>query len=538
MFYGADRQVTGSCHGISVNGRQALVDCGLCQGGDNAYGQEFAFEPARVDCVIVTHAHIDHSGRLPLLVKQGFAGSIYATEATCSLLEIMLRDSARIQEAEAGWKSRKNKRAGGEEEPPMYSMRDVEDVLRRTVECKYGQVVKPFAGLEFRFTDAGHLFGSAFAEVWLTENGERKKIVFSGDIGNLNQPIIKDPQYIKEADFVVMESTYGYKNHEPSSGGAEDLAKIIGDTLSRGGNVIFPAFAVGRTQELLYLFREIKERGLAGSASGFPVYVDSPLASAATKIYDVDLGSATEYLDDDALSILRSGRSPLQFEGLHIIESSAQSKLLNDDRTPKVIISSSGMCEAGRIRHHLKHNLWRRECSVVFTGFQAEGTLGRTLVDGAARRVTIYGEQISVAARIYSFRNLSAHADKTGLLTWIGAFDPRPEHVFVVHGEAANCLAFTGTLTDMGYSATAPAYTAVYEAIAREYISEGREPVRASPSGARGAPDRESPAYRKLASAGRRLLDVISRNRGGTNKDLAKFTAQIDELADKWNRID
>ncbi|MDR1298704.1 MAG: MBL fold metallo-hydrolase [Oscillospiraceae bacterium] len=532
MFYGADRQVTGSCHGISVNGRQALVDCGLCQGGDNGYVQDFAFEPARIDCVIVTHAHIDHSGRLPLLVKQGFSGIIYATDATCSLLEIMLRDSARIQEAESGWKSRKNKRAGGGDEPPMYSMRDVEDVLRRLIPCKYGQSVKPFDGLEFRFTDAGHLFGSAFAEVWLTEDGESKKAVFSGDIGNLDQPIIRDPQYIKEADFVIMESTYGYKNHEASSGGAEDLAKIIDDTLSQGGNVIFPAFAVGRTQELLYLFREIKERGLAKSVPDFPVYVDSPLASAATKIYDVDLGAAGEYLDDDALAILRSGRSPLQFKNLHIIESSAQSKLLNDDRTPKVIISSSGMCEAGRIRHHLKHNLWRRECAVVFTGFQAEGTLGRTLVDGAVRRVTIYGEQISVVARIFSFRNLSAHADRAGLLKWIGAFEPLPEHVFVVHGEAANCLAFTDTLTDMGHAATAPKYTAVYDAIAGRYINEGRDPGRAPRAGS------ETPAYRRLTAAGRRLLDVISRSRGGTNKDLAKFAGQIDELADKWNRID
>jgi metallo-beta-lactamase family protein len=534
MFYGADRQVTGSCHGVEANGKRALVDCGMYQGSDNGSERDFAFEPGRIDCVIITHAHIDHSGRLPLLVKQGYGNKIYATDATCRLLDIMLRDSARIQEAEASWKSRKNKRAGSREEEPEYTVKDVEDVLALLVPCKYGEMIKPFEGMEFRFTDAGHLLGSAFVEMWLSEGGACKKIVFSGDIGNLDQPIIKDPQYIDQADVVVMESTYGYKNHEPSSGGAEDLAKIIDSTLSQGGNVIFPAFAVGRTQELLYLFREIKERGLVRRSPDFPVYVDSPLASAATKIYDVDTAQAREYLDSDALAILRAGGNPLRFGNLHIIENSEESKLLNGDRTPKVIVSSSGMCEAGRIRHHLKHNLWRRECAVVFTGFQAEGTLGRTLVDGVARRVTIYGEQISVQCRIFSFRNLSAHADRDGLLKWIDAFEPKPERVFVVHGEAGNCLMFTKTLGDLGYSASAPKYAAVYDAVAGAYIYEGRDPVRTSR--AQDAANRETPAYRKLVNAGHRLMEVIARNRGGANKDLNRFAEQIVSLSDKWER--
>jgi metallo-beta-lactamase family protein len=534
MFYGADRQVTGSCHGVEVNGKRALVDCGMYQGSDNGSEQDFAFEPSRIDCVIITHAHIDHSGRLPLLVKSGYGGSIYATDATCSLLGIMLRDSARIQEAEAGWKSRKNKRSGSREEEPEFTVRDAERVLELLVPCKYGDMIRPFDGMEFRFTDAGHLLGSAFAEMWLSEGGARKKIVFSGDIGNLDQPIIKDPQYIKRADIVVMESTYGYKNHEPSVGGAADLAKIIDGTLARGGNVIFPAFAVGRTQELLYLFREIKERGLVKSAPDFPVYVDSPLASAATRIYDVDPSAAREYLDAAALAILTAGVSPLRFGNLHIIETSEESKLLNDDRTPKVIVSSSGMCEAGRIRHHLKHNLWRRECAVVFTGFQAAGTLGRTLVDGVVRRVTIYGEQISVQCRVFSFRNLSAHADRDGLLKWIGAFAPKPERVFVVHGEASNCVAFAETLGGLGHSASAPKYAAVYDVSAGAYVYEGRDPVRTSR--AETAASRETPAYRKLVNAGHRLMEVIARNRGGANKDLTRFAEQIVSLSDKWER--
>jgi metallo-beta-lactamase family protein len=532
MFYGADRQVTGSCHGVEVNGKRALVDCGMYQGSDNGGEQDFAFNPARVDCVIVTHAHIDHSGRLPLLVKQGYKKNIYATDATCRLLSIMLRDSARIQEMDAGWKSRKNKRAGGRAETPLYTTADAEAVLEFLTPCKYGETIAPFDGMRFRFADAGHLLGSAFVEMWLTEGDMTKKAVFSGDIGNLNQPIIRDPQYIGQADIAVMESTYGYKNHEASTGSAEDLAKIIDHTLSQGGNVIFPAFAVGRTQELLYLFRDIKERGLVRSAPDFPVYVDSPLASAATRVYDVDPEDAREYLDDEALAILRGGKSPLRFDDLRIVESSGESKALNDDRTPKVIVSSSGMCEAGRIRHHLKHNLWRQECAVVFTGFQAQGTLGRVLVDGVKRRVTIYGDQISVQCRIFSFRNLSAHADRDGLLKWAAAFEPKPERIFVVHGEAANCEAFTDALRSLGYAASAPKYAAIYDAATGEYIYEGRDAARTP----RDAVNAESPAYKKLTNAGRRLLEVIARNRGGANRDLTRFTEQIDALSDKWDR--
>ena len=530
MFYGAAREVTGSCHGVEINGKKILVDCGMHQGSDNGFGQSFAFNPAEIDYVIVTHAHIDHSGRLPLLVKNGFAGQIYATGATCELLQIMLRDSAHIQEVEAGWKNRKNKRAGDEGTQPLYTVQDAENVFEYLIPCRYNTKISVGEGVKIRFTDAGHLLGSAFVEMWLTESGETKKIVFSGDIGNIDQPIIRDPQPVAGADIAIMESTYGDRNHEPAAENIGDLAAVIDRTIGMGGNVIIPAFAVGRTQEVLYFLREIKERGLVKSDPNFPVYLDSPLASAATKIYSGDLGG---YLDDDALAVIKAGNRPLHFDGLRIIESADESKLLNDDRTPKVIISSSGMCEAGRVRHHLKHNLWRPESAVVFTGFQARGTLGRILVDGLVPRVKLFGEEIAIACSIHSFRSMSAHADQAGLINWVGMFDPPPERVFVVHGEAEICTAFTAMLGERGYDAVAPKYTAIYDLLTGETVFEGRDPiVRTDTDYAR----RESPVYQRLLRAGTRLLEVITRNRSGANKDLAKFADQVDSLSNKWDR--
>ena len=531
MFYGAAREVTGSCHGAEVNGKRILVDCGLHQGSDNGFGQNFAFHPSEIDRVVVTHAHIDHSGRLPLLVKQGFKGRIYATEPTCELLQIMLRDSAHIHEIEAGWRSRKQKRAGDNAEQPLYTMEDAERVFPMLVPCKYNKIIDTGDGASIRFIDAGHLLGSAYVEMFMKEGRVTKKVVFSGDIGAPNHPMIRDPEYINQADFVVMESTYGDRTHEPTFDNVAELAKVIEATLPKGGNVICPAFAVGRTQELLYNIREIKERGLVPSCPDFPVFLDSPLASAATKVYS---GDNAGYLDDEAAAMIRAGVRPLWFEGLSIVETSDESKQLNNDMTPKVIISSSGMCDAGRVRHHLKHNLWRRECAVVFTGFQANGTLGRILVDGAISPVSLFGEEIAVRCRIYNFRTMSAHADNEGLMKWIGAFDPKPEKVFVVHGEQDTCMAFTTRLVEEGHRAIAPKYSAIYDIMADETVYEGRDLIR------RGTPEyyerRESPVFQRLVLAGTRLLEIINRNKGGTNKDLAKFADQVDTLANKWNR--
>ena len=542
-FYGADREVTGSCHGIECNGKRIIIDCGMVQGRDDDRGQDFPFEPNKIDYVIITHAHIDHTGRLPLLVRQGYRNKIFATGATVELMNIMLRDSAHIQEFEAGWATRKNKRAGKKPEEPLYTMQDAEDALKLTVSLKYGQIVNLDENISFRMTDAGHLLGSAFVELWLTENGETKKIVYSGDIGNSGKPIIRDPQYVTEADIAVMESTYGDRNHPANDDTIEELAKIIDKTLSMGGNVVFPSFAVGRTQELLYSIREMKERKLIKSKPDFKVFVDSPLGSAATKIYEGDLKG---YLDDETIAVIESGKKYLSFDGLNITATSEESKALNLMTEPKVIISSSGMCEAGRIRHHLKYNLWRPECAIVFVGFQAQGTLGRIIMDKAANSVKLFNEEVAIRAQIYSFQGLSSHADRDGLLKWIRAYSPKPEKVFVVHGEEGVADLFTETLKSEGFDAFTPKYTAVYDVLTKQLVFEGIEPEEAKPLRSweedvtfkRKAklPKKESPVYQRLHTAGLRLLDVISRNYGGSNKDLAAFTDQIYTLIKKWDR--
>ncbi|HHV33056.1 MAG: MBL fold metallo-hydrolase [Ruminococcaceae bacterium] len=529
LFYGADKEVTGSCHCLLVNGKRILIDCGLQQGADEDDNHRLPFYATQIDYVLVTHAHIDHSGRLPLLVKNGYSGKMFATRATCNLLSIMLRDSAHIQEMDAINENRKGRRAGREPEEPIYTVEDAQETMSRMVPCSYGEMVELCEGVRFRFADAGHLLGSASVELWLTERGVTRKIVFSGDIGNTNQPIIRDPQYIDEADYVVMESTYGDRDHEEVEDYIPVLAELFDRTLADGGNVVIPSFAVGRTQELLYYIREIKERGLVKSNPDFPVYVDSPLAVEATKIYSGDL---TGYADEETIRLIQSGFRPISFSNLNVCSTVEESRALNEDRTPKVIISSSGMCEAGRIRHHLKHNLWRPECAVVFVGYQANGTLGRMLLEGT-KKVKLFGEEIAVQAHIYNFRALSAHADKTGLLKWIKAYRQKPQRVFVVHGEQEVCEAFTQQLRVLGFPAYAPNFDAVYDLIGNQVLEEGLEPdVRHGEK-----KDRKfSAPFARLMEAGKRLILVIKKNEGCSNKDLAKFTDQIISLCDKWDR--
>ena len=528
-FFGAAKAVTGSCHCVECGGKKILVDCGLQQGRDERDNRELDFNAGYIDDVIVTHAHIDHSGRIPLLVKQGFTGNIYCTRLTGELLSIMLRDSAHIQESDAQWQNQKGKRAGRELVEPLYTVADAEAALSHVVTCEYGDVLEIEPGVKVRFTDAGHLLGSSSAEVWLTEGDQTRKIVFSGDIGNRDQPIIRDPQYIREADYVLTESTYGDRNHDmeedPEYTGR--LAAIIDETLGQGGNVIIPSFAVGRTQELLYFIREMREQHMVKSVPKFPVYVDSPLAGEATKIFSGDLHG---YLDEQAIEALRGG-ALFRFPGLNITETSEESKNLNLDRTPKVIISASGMCDAGRIRHHLKHNLWRRECTVVFVGYQGEGTLGRRLLDGV-KSVKLFGEEIAVKARIVNFQGLSSHADRNGLLRWIGAFEPKPKEVFVVHGDKDVTEIYAQTLRERGFSAHSANYEEVYDLLAWLTVAPGIVP-ESKPA---YAADSASPAYRRLEESGRRLMEVIAHNRGGANKDLAKFADQLRALIDKWDR--
>ncbi len=344
-----------------------------------------------------------------MLIKQGFQGRILTTRLTAQLLEIMLLDSAHIQEQDAEWKNRKGERSGAPRTEPLYTVADAERVPEFLDTCEYGQFIHLCDGVDLEFTDAGHLLGSSFIAMDLTENGVKKSIVFSGDIGNINQPVIRDPVQITGADYVVMESTYGDRNHPEQWGYTDNLAKIIDRTMARGGNVIIPSFAVGRTQELLYFIREIKEEHMVSSCPDFPVYIDSPLAKKATSIFDSDLRG---YMDHDAVWLVRKGTNMFRFPNLHLTESSEESKALNEDPTPKVIISASGMCDAGRIRHHLKHNLWRPECTVLFVGYQGEGTLGRSLLEGA-KSVKLFGEEISVQAHLENFTGLSSAASTT-----------------------------------------------------------------------------------------------------------------------------
>ena len=532
-FYGADKEVTGSCHCVDAAGQRFLVDCGLQQGRDERDGNRLPFNTAAVDFVIVTHAHVDHSGRLPCLIRNGFRGKIYATSATCRLLSIMLRDSAHIQEMDAETENRKDRRAGRDPVEPLYTTEDAEKTLKYLVPCEYGEKINPAPGITFSFVDAGHLLGSASAEVWLTEQNVTKKIVFSGDIGSRHQPIIRDPQYITEADYVVMESTYGDRDHEHVDDYTPKIAEVIERTMARGGNVVIPSFAVGRTQELLYFLREIKERGLVKSNPGFPVYVDSPLAAEATAIYSGDLHG---YADEETIQLIKNGFRPIQFDDLRICQSVEESRRLNEDPAPKVIISSSGMCEAGRIRHHLKHNLWREECTVLFVGFQAAGTLGRILIDGVPS-VKLFGEQIAVKAEIANFRALSAHADRTGLLRWISSFEHKPERVFVVHGEEKACGVFTENLIQLGYRAYAPNFEAMFDLLENRELDPGVEPYLLEERKAKKAKaNRISASYARLLAAEQRLHEVILHNQGGANKDIAKFADQLISLCDKWDR--
>lgn len=529
MFIGADHEVTGSCHYLEASGLHILVDCGMKQGMDHFENAGLPVSYSELDYVLLTHAHIDHAGLLPFIYARGFRGKIIATEATTDLCNIMLRDSAHIQESEAEWKNRKARRAGRPEEGPLYGMNDAMGVLTLYKPCDYGQMIELADGLTVRYTDVGHLLGSASIEVWIKENGVSRKIVFSGDIGNKNKPLIRDPQYIKEADYVVMECTYGDRLHGPLPDHVSILARIVQQTLDRGGNVVIPAFAVGRTQELLYFFRIIKSERMVKGHDGFEVYVDSPLAVEATNVFKDNL---VECYDEETKALVMQGINPISFPGLKVSVSSQDSVNINFDSKPKVIISAAGMCDAGRIRHHLKHNLWRQECTVVFTGYQSVGTLGRSLLEGS-REVKIFGESINVRAKIEKMEGMSAHADMLGLVEWLKAYEEKPR-VFLVHGNDEVCDSFGQMLkSEYGYEADAPFSGSEYDLAAGKWLRQAEGVITVKTA---AAERRTIGVYARLLAAGERLLSVIRRNKGGANKDLARFADQVNSLCDKWER--
>ena len=395
-FIGATHEVTGSCYYLEAAGKKFLVDCGMEQGPNYYENMEIPVPCKDLDFVLLTHAHMDHSGNLPAIYAKGFQGPIYATDATCHLCDIMLRDSAHIQMFEAEWRTRKARRQGKPDYVPAYTMQDAMGVLQNFVNCPYEKKIMPAPGIEVRFIDAGHLLGSASIEVRITEGDISKKLVFSGDIGNLNQPLIKDPTYLHEADYVIMESTYGDRSHGERPDYVQCLARIIQETFDRGGNLVIPSFAVGRTQEMLYFIRQIKADGLVHGHDGFKVYVDSPLANEATTIF---AEHNYDCYDEEAIALTQKGINPLSFPGLRVSVTSDDSRAINFDEECKVIISASGMCDAGRIKHHLKHNLWGENNTILFVGYQAVGTLGRTLLEGA-KEVKLFGEPVYVAAHI------------------------------------------------------------------------------------------------------------------------------------------
>lgn len=434
-FLGAARTVTGSCYHLSSNGIQILVDCGIYQGknSDEINRIPFQFDPKEINYLLLTHAHLDHSGLIPKLVMDGFQGRIFTTSATAELVEIMLYDSAHIQEKDAEWLTKKSYRSGRNEVfEPLYNTEDVTTALPFFDKKPYGSIEVLGNGIKYRFIDAGHILGSGTLEIWYQHGNSEKKVVFSGDVGKNENPIINDPQHVEEANYVVVESTYGNRFHRGMQESIDELEKAIKETFKRGGNVLIPSFAVGRTQDILYILNKLVKEG---KLHDLDVYVDSPLADKATKIYMAH----PEFFDAEAITVFKFRST----EGMkiHFTTAVEESQKINKIKSGAIIIAGSGMCEGGRIRHHFKHNIWRPECSIIFTGFQVKGTLGRHIIDGA-KTAHILGEEMVIRAKVYTIGGFSAHADQKELLEWLSAFTVKPEEVFIVHGEETVSLEF------------------------------------------------------------------------------------------------
>ncbi len=526
-FLGATHEVTGSCFLLTVGDTKVLIDCGMEQGKDIYENQPIPAKISEIDYVLVTHAHIDHSGNIPMLYKNGFRGKIFLTDATARLANVMLRDSAHIQEFEAEWRNRKAKRSGEELYQPLYTMADAIGAIGLFSPCSYDVDIKISDEIIVKFFDAGHMLGSASIKLTLTEKGEQRTIIFSGDIGNTDKPLLSNPVYPDNADYVVMESTYGDRLHGGRPDYTSEITNILRDVLARGGNLVIPSFAVGRTQELLYVFREIKQNKLLGELD-FTVYVDSPLANEAT---DVFTSCLAKYGDNETKALIDSGIRPIDFDGLYTSITTEESKAINFDKTPKVIISASGMCEAGRIRHHLKHNLWREDSTILFVGYQTEGTLGRSLLDGA-KRVKLFSEDIDVKASVKNLAGISGHADMNGLLSWVGALKNKPEKVFIVHGDDKVCEAFAKTVQEkLDYDTYAPFSGTEWDLLSNVCTNEGIAKLIVKGSIKK---KKYSSHYAKLLQAGEKLMTLIRESEGYANRELEKRTNEINRIISRW----
>lgn len=432
-FCGASKTVTGSNYLIEAEDKKLLLDCGMFQGSareEQMNFESFIYNPKDIDYLILSHAHIDHSGRIPKLVKEGFNGKIYTTHATYDLCEIMLMDSANIGMQDAEWENRKRVRKGLTPIEPLYNTNDVKESLKLFKPVYYNQEIKIDDTFTFRLQDAGHILGSAIVELFINEEGKTTKLVFSGDLGMPERPILTDPGFIEDADYLIIESTYGDRDHPTYTDSTKSLIKIIDDTSQKGGTVVIPSFAVGRTQDLIYQLNSYYDGEGLEEYKKVPIYIDSPMAVSTTKVFEKN----SNLFDEDAKNLILSGDNPFDFENIFYVRDVEESKRLNAVNYPKVIISASGMATAGRVRHHLKHNLWDPKNSVIIVGYQAEGSTGRKLVEGA-KKVSLLGEEIKVEASIYSLQGFSAHADRTMLLNWIGHFKKFPKKIFLVHGE-------------------------------------------------------------------------------------------------------
>ncbi|MBQ2817163.1 MAG: MBL fold metallo-hydrolase [Clostridia bacterium] len=534
-FFGAARSVTGSCHMLSTSDGDFLIDCGMRQGQDKRgeYGEDaFPFDPSKIKGVLLSHAHIDHSGLIPLLYKRGFTGNVLCTSATSLLATIMLPDSGHIQEQDAQWQTKKNLRAGKSPVDPLYTVDDARNSLKYFRGVEYGDVVELTKNIRVCFRNAGHLLGSAVIEIWVTENSKTSKIVFSGDIGRADRPIIEDPAVISDADYVVMEGTYGNRNHGIGSDDEKEneFREVLSQAIRRGGNVIIPSFAIGRTQEILYYIKGIMESGTLPELEKVSVYIDSPLGIEATKVYERCVNG---YYDEEALALSKTG-SPFELSNLNIAQSADESKLINVTDGQKIIISSSGMCDAGRIRHHLKHNLYKGNATVIFAGYQAQGTLGRSLLDGV-KKVRLFGEEVRVNAKVVNMEGFSGHAGKDELLNWVSTLAKKPRNVFLVHGEEDALASLGSALEERGFAVTIP-----HLGDSIELDMSGRpEPAQIEPvktitieSTSRDYAMREQ--IERLESM---LSRAMTRRSPDMELKLTILQADLKSLADKWDEL-